>query len=314
MSIGKEILVTGAAGFIGANLVRRLLKEDYIVHAITSKGGNLWRLKNVEKKIVIHEGLLDDLKKIKQLFRKITPYAVFHLATYGSYPFQQDTHMMIDTNIIGTLNLLESLKEVNYKQLVVTGSSSEYGKKEKPMKESDLLAPNNYYAVTKAAQTHLCQVYAQSNRKPLVIFRLFNVYGPYEEKGRLVRSVIESALAKKPISLASGREARDFTYVLDVVDAFMHVLKQKQFIGEIFNIGTGIQTTIGELAKTIVYLVGQKVPIRLGAYKGREWDAFHWKADISKAKSVLGWSPKTSLNEGLRKTIEWYRENIKYQK
>lgn len=305
--IKKETIVTGAAGFIGATLVKLLLKDGYAVHAIVRKGGNLWRLKDIGNKIIIHDVGLDDLKRMKRLFKKIGPYAIFHLATYGSYPFQQDTRMMIDTNITGTWNLLECLKDVEYKQLVVAGSSSEYGKKDGPMKESDLLTPNNYYAVTKAAQTHLCQVFAKSNHKPLLIFRLFNVYGPYEEKGRLVRSVIESVLRNKPVLLASGREARDFIYVEDVVDAFMHALKKKQFIGEIFNIGTGAQTTVGQLAEIVVGISGKKTPIRFNAYEGRPWDTLHWSADTSKTREVLGWNYKISPEEGIKKTIDWYK-------
>lgn len=303
----KVVVVSGANGFIGSALVRKLIEKKFNVHALVSSKSSLSRLKDVEGEISIHRGLLENKKNLSSFMTTIKPYGIFHLATYGSYPFQQDIHKMINTNIIGTLNFLESLKEVKYKQLVVAGSSSEYGKKDGLMKESDLLMPNNYYAATKVNQTHLCQVYSQASHKPLVILRLFNVYGPYEEKGRLVRSVIDSALAKKPILLASGSEARDLVYVEDVVDVFMHILKQRQFFGEIFNIGTGRQTTIKELAQTVVRLTKSKSEIKLNTYKGRPWDSNHWQADMRKTKTVLNWSPKFTLRQGLQKTIRWYK-------
>ncbi len=303
----KTIVITGAGGFVGANLTRRLLKSQARIHIITRKNGNLWRLSGVLNKLTVHEGLLEDKKKLTSLFKRIKPYGVYHLATYGAYHTQEDPRKMVDVNIHGTLNLLESLKDIPYHQLVVTGSSSEYGKKEKPMNESDYLEPNSYYGAMKASQTYLCQTFAKTTKHPLIIFRLFSVYGPYEEKGRLVRSVIETALQKKPILLATGKEARDFIYVDDVVDAFIHALQRKVAAGEVFNIGTGKQTTIKELAEKVRSLVGVHVPIKLNVYPGRSWDTYHWKASTYKTRNKLGFRASTTLNAGLLKTIEWYK-------
>lgn len=175
----KTVVVTGGSGFVGANLVRRLVNEGFKTHVFVRKESNLWRLRDIESSLIIHEDVLTDRKRLSLLMKKIQPYAIFHLATFGAYPAQQDASKMIEINILGTLHLLESLKDSNYTQLVVTASSSEYGKKASPMNEDDFLEPNNMYAATKAGQTYIAQVFSKSNNKPLVILRLFNVYGYY---------------------------------------------------------------------------------------------------------------------------------------
>ena len=305
----KKVLVTGGSGFVGANLTRRLLAHGYEVHAIVRKGGNIWRLKGISNKINVYPGALDNLQKLERLIKKVNPRLIFHLSTYGSYPKQQNIQAMIDTNLTCTLDLLMASKEINYDRLIITGSSSEYGKKRRPMKESDIPEPNNFYAVTKVAETHLAQVFAKTYQKPVTILRLFNVYGPFEEEGRLVRSVIESALSLRPILLGSGEEARDLIYIEDVVDALLAAAKRKNIgPGEVFNIGTGVQTTILELAKQVVGLTKSSSKIKLNAYPGRPWDTKHWAADMIKTKNQLRFKARHNLLSGLTKTIEWYKK------
>lgn len=304
----KRIVVTGAGGFVGANLVRRLITDGYEVHAFVRRGGSLWRLEDVKKKLVIHEGILDDAPVLQKRLTRISPYGICHLATYGSYPKQQNHGDLIHRNITVLFNLLDVLRTLPYTHFLVAGSSSEYGKKDVAMRESDILEPNNLYAAMKAAQTHLVQVYARETGRNATILRLFSVYGYFEEEGRLVRNVIEAALKNRDIKLATGREARDFVYAEDVADAFAHALKGKPFQGEVFNIGTGRQTTIRELALLVKKLAGSTSRILPNSYPGRPWDAYHWQADMRKTRHVFGWKPSTTLSGGLRKTILWYRE------
>lgn len=307
----KTAVVIGASGFVGTALTRRLVMKGYRVHGIVRSGStSMWRLADIKKKIVVHEIGLSDVKVLHELWKKIHPDYFFHTATYGSYPNQNDGNGMIEANIAGTFNLLESIHDIPYTNFIVTGSSSEYGKKMKPMNEKDLLEPNNFYAATKAAQTHLCVTYAKVYNKPVTILRLFNVYGPGEEKGRLVRSVIESVLSNVPVKLATGNEARDLIYVDDVADACLVAAGKKGYEGEIFNIGTGIQTTIHDLARLVVRLTRKKVPILLRAYPGRVWDTKYWKADTRKTKKMLKWRAKHSLEQGIKKTIAWYSKQL----
>jgi polyisoprenyl-phosphate glycosyltransferase len=307
----SKVFVTGAAGFVGANLIHRLINENYDVHIAVRNGGSLWRLSDVIKKIHIHEGILNQKTKLHQTLKKIQPVGIFHLAAYGSYPKQSDNELMISTNITGLLNLLEACREIKYHRFAIAGSSSEYGKKIHPMKESDYTEPNNMYAVTKVSATNLAVYFGKTFHKPVNILRLFSVYGYLEEEGRLVRSVIQQALNNQPIKLATGKEARDFIFVEDIATAFLHTLKVKRSLeGEIFNLGTGIETTVLKLAKRIIYLTGSKSKICLNTYVGRPWDTFHWKADINKTRRILGFTASTKLDDGLKKTIQWYKDRI----
>lgn len=304
----KRVVITGGAGFVGANLARKLLKK-YDVHLITREKSNLWRLTDSIDSVTVHPIGLHNVNALEQLFLRIKPEYILHTATYGAYPTQQNTDELFEVNIKGVLNVLTALSDISYSRCIIFGSSSEYGKKEKPMRETDILDPNNMYAVTKATQTHLARYYALVHQKPISIFRLFNVYGPYEEKGRLVRNVIEASLTGNTIKLATGKEARDFIYVDDIAAACEKAFTSTLSPGEILNIGTGVQTSIYQLAKLVVKLTRSTSVIERGAYQGRPWDSFHWKAVMKKTDTLLHWQSFTTLEAGLLKTIAWYKQN-----
>jgi nucleoside-diphosphate-sugar epimerase len=310
--MSDTVVVTGGAGFIGAHLTRKLIALHAKVHIITRPGGSLWRLNELQKQINVHPVGLSDEKRLRGLIRRIQPQYVFHVAAYGSYPTQRDAETMVQTNVVGTLRLLRSVRNAPVRRVVVVGSSSEYGKKDTAMKESDTLVPNNLYAATKAAATHIALAYAAMYAMPIKVLRLFNVYGPYEEKGRLVRSVIESVLSGKAIRLATGKEARDFIHTDDVVDAMLTAAKSTKGNGGIFNVGTGVETTIADLARMVITTTGTRVPIRLNVYPGRPWDTLHWRADMRKTRAILGWKPRIPLAQGLKETISWYKKETKY--
>jgi nucleoside-diphosphate-sugar epimerase len=304
-----KIFITGAAGFVGANIVHQLISDGYDVHIAVRNGGSLWRLDDVLSKITVHEGILTDKKKLSAVLEKINPMGIFHLAAYGSYPKQTDRDLMILTNITGLNNLLEASQNIPYRRFVVSGSSSEYGKKIRPMGETDLPEPNNMYAVTKLAAANLAQYFGRTFHKPVNVFRLFNVYGYYEEEGRLVRTVIESASKNEPVKLATGKEARDFIFTGDVARGFIRLLKVSQPLeGEIFNLGTGVQTTVKSLVKKILKITKSRSEIILNAYTGRSWDTNHWCADTRKTADLLDFRSAVTLDEGLKMTVEWYRE------
>lgn len=310
-----SVLLTGGAGFIGANLVNKLLELGCKnINLIVRKTTDLKRLKNILPKINLFYSDLLDVNKLKTIINKINPSIIFHLATYSAYRDQAAISEMIEANIKGTLNLLMSLKDINYKIFINTGSSSEYGLKEKPMSEEDLLKPISFYATTKASATLLCQVFASEYRRPIVTLRPFSVYGPYEEEKRFVPTIIRSIIGNKPIKLTLGKQRRDFIYIQDAVDIYIKTMLYGQKLsGQILNMGTGIEYTNDEVVQVFFKITGKRVKIEKGAFPNRIWDTSHWVANMTKTKKLLKWSPSFTLEEGLRKTYQWFCENEQIQ-
>lgn len=304
----KKVLVTGGAGFIGANLIRKLLKLNYNINLILKESSDLWRIKDILNKVKIYHTDLLKKKKLVEIVSKINPKFIIHLATYSSYRKQTDVEEMIDINVKGTLNLLLASKNIDYKIFINTGSSSEYGIKNKPMNENNYLEPISFYAATKASTTFLCQVFAKEYEKPIITLRPFSIYGPYEEKTRFVPTIIRAIIENKPIKITPGNQRRDFIYVQDIVDIYIKSLSYgKKLSGQILNVGTGIEYTNDEVVQSLFKITGKKVEIEKGAYPPRLWDAPHWIADISKTKKILNWKPQNTLLEGLKKTYDWYK-------
>jgi len=169
---------------------------------------------------------------------------------------------MIETNVRGTLNLLMASKNINYKMFINTGSSSEYGIKNKPMNEEDHLEPISFYAATKASTTFLCQVFAKEYQKPIATLRPFSVFGPYEEESRFIPTIIRAVIKNKPIKLTQGNQRRDFIYIDDIVDIYIKTLSHgKKLSRQILNMGTGTEHTNDEVVKMLFEITGKKVTI-----------------------------------------------------
>lgn len=307
---GKSFLITGATGFIGANLTRHLVGGDAKVHILTRQESNKWRIQDIIHKVSEHQVDLLDYERLRKIVFTIKPNIIFHCAAYGGYPFQQEVNKIMETNILGTLNLLNALSAVGHECFVNTGSSSEYGLKSKPMSEEDLLEPINAYGVSKAAVTLFCQSLARSQKRPIVTLRLFSPYGPYEEPTRLIPSVITACLLEKNPEVTSGEAFRDFVFIEDVIDLFMKVVVSPQ-LGQVVNVGSGKQHSVREVVEKIIRLSGVKVQPRWGTVPPRPFEPRLWVADASKAKRLFNWVPQFSLDEGLSQTISWYKDRFK---
>lgn len=307
-----KAFITGISGFVGAGLARQLLEAGYEVHGLVRESSNLWRLEGVKNSLNLHEGDLCDKDAVMRALQIAKPDVVFHLGVYGAYAIQKDKAKILQTSILSTLALLEAAREVGVNMFVNTGSSSEYGTKDHPMREDERVDPNSYYAVGKAAQTLLCQHFANEEKLPIVTLRLFSVYGPYEEPGRLVPTVILNAMQNKDISLADLRIARDFVYLDDVVDSYIIAAKRPDLSGQVFNIGTGIQSTLKELADSVIAQARSNSKVVAGGYEKRNFDTLTWVADTEKTKKLLGFSSRNDLTAGLKKSIVWFQEHADY--
>lgn len=309
-SANKKIVITGGGGFIGANLIRKLLKLDYQVYVIWKKSSNSSRLFDVKDKISLNEVDIFDKKKLTNFIKKIRPFAIIHLATHTSYRNQQDLEQIYKTALTGTLNLLLASKDVDYKIFINTGSSSEYGFKNKPMKETDFLEPVSFYAASKAGQSLLCQTFSYHFKKPIITIRPFSVYGPFEQKDRFIPTIVRSVINKKTIKLTPGKQRRDFIFIDDLVDTYIKAIKKADKLsGKILNVGTGIEYTNDEIVNLLFKVTKQKVKLDKGAYPTRIWDNPHWVADIKNTRKLLNWKPKYTLEKGLKTTYDWFLKN-----
>lgn len=308
----KKYLITGASGFIGSVLLRKLLDNKEDVYIILRKQSNTWRINDLLDKVTVSYSDLSDVSELTQIIKEIKPNIIFHLATNGAYSYQKNANQIIHTNILGTWNLLQACNNINYELFINTGSSSEYGFKKFAMREIDSLEPTSYYAVTKCAQTLLCSHIAKQEKKPIVTIRPFAVYGPYEESKRFVPTLMKALLFNKKMDLVSPETARDFIYIDDIVDAYLKINELKNNPGEYFNIGSGLQSTIKDVVETAIKVTGKNIKLKWGSMKNRNWDTNNWVADISKARQLLKWTPKTNLEQGIKLTWKWFQKNHKF--
>lgn len=311
----KKVLITGATGFVGANVLRYLVKEGkFDVHIITKETSNKWRIKDVLTNVSEHQVDLIDYEKLKEIAVKISPDYIFHLAMYGGYStVEKDDNKILNTNIIGTYNLLKATMEIPYKCFINTGTISEYGAKSAAMKETDCLEPNTLYGVSKAASTMLCQQVAKEYKKPITTLRLFSVYGYYEykERFRLIPDVILHCLKNKDLNLSAGNQKRDFIFIEDVIKAYIKAANNPNKKGLVLNVGTGVDNTIRDVAERIVSKLNSRIKLNYDAKKSEVFEnSVSCKADISEIKSVLDWKPDFDLDKGLERTISWFKSNL----
>ena len=305
---GRKALVTGGTGFVGANLVRRLLGDGADVHLLVRPGHRRWRLEEVEGRIRLHEVRLSDPAGLLRVLSAVRPAWVFHLAVHGGYPEQTDRRQILETNVVGLVNLVEACAAAGVEALVNTGSSSEYGLVDHPPAETERLEPNSDYAVTKAFGSQFCRFLAIRDRLPVVTLRLYSVYGPWEEPTRFVPTLAARGLAGELPPLVDPRTARDFVFVEDVCEAYVRAARAaERERGAIFNVGSGVQTTIADAVETARRVLDLAAEPAWGSYPARSWDTATWVADVRAIRRALGWTATHSFEEGFRKTVAWLR-------
>ncbi|MBI5279623.1 MAG: NAD-dependent epimerase/dehydratase family protein [Burkholderiales bacterium] len=299
------ILVTGASGFVGANLFRHIAAVRDDVYAVVLHRKN-WRLADTSDEQVIACDL-NDSAAAKNLVDSVAPQTVLDCAAYGAYSFEQDPGLIHQTNYQSTVTLVNLLAARPFSALVHAGSSSEYGENCSAPREDVVCEPNSHYALSKLAATNFLRYMGRSRSFPCATLRLYSVYGPLEDTSRLVPNLLRKALRGQLPPLVDARTSRDFVHVDDVCAAFIAAAVQMRpgIYGEVFNIGSGTETTIGELAETVRRLFGVSEEPRFGTMEGRAWDLPGWYADPRKAREVLGWSAQVGLEEGLRATSQW---------
>ncbi|OGY63901.1 MAG: hypothetical protein A3E64_01965 [Candidatus Harrisonbacteria bacterium RIFCSPHIGHO2_12_FULL_48_16] len=310
---GKKILVTGGAGFLGSHLVDSLLKKGAKVVVLddlsTGKRSNLNdALKNSRFKFI--KGDVNDAKALGLIFKSFRPDYAFQYAAVVGVDRTQKKPLIVLNDLYGIANFFALAKKYGVKKTVFASSSEVYGEPIKmPNREDDPLNPKTTYGVVKAVGEEFVKVY-NSIGMPGVALRFFNVYGPRQDassEGFVVGKFIMQALAgKRPTVFGDGLQTRDFVYVDDNVEAVIRSLMSSKTNGEVINIVRGKPCTIEELAESVVAIVDKNLkPIHVAPRVAGEIRYRH--ADGSKMKKLINFSPKIELNEGLLKTIEWYR-------
>ena len=306
----KRVVITGASGFVGANLARRLLRDGHEVNLLLRPGFQPWRIREIQKDVRLHLVQLHDAGAVDKALGEIRPNWIFHLAAHGAYSWQNDLPQMVQTNIIGTMNLVQASLHINVEAFVNTGSSSEYGLKDHPPSETEFLEPNSDYAVTKASATLFCRYTAQRERVHIPTLRLYSVYGPYEEPNRLVPQLILRGLQKQLPPLVDPDTVRDFTHVDDVVDAYLAAVHRSgQEWGAVYNVGTGIQTSLQQAVDIVRQAMDIAAEPQWGSMSSRIWDTRCWVADNRAIRRALGWQPRHAFKDGFRQTCAWFQDN-----
>ena len=295
-------------------MARRLLKEGHEVHiSIRENGVGIWRIKDIIPQLTIHILDITNYGAVCRTMKSVSPESIIHMATYGAYPRSQtDFDTIFQTNMIGTINLVRACDNIKYETFINTSSSSEYGLVHKQMSETDVPAPVNYYGATKAAAAMYCQTHTRITSKPIINTRLFSVYGPYEEPGRLVPFTVSKCLLNKPLDLSSGTQFRDFIYTEDIENAYLELMKRPDLKGEAINLGGGHRYTVRDMVEAIMKETKTSALPNWGARESGEKAEFDWVSDTRKADRLLRWRPKHSLEMGVKKTVDWMRKNLIY--
>ncbi|HEY2284021.1 MAG TPA: NAD-dependent epimerase/dehydratase family protein [Solirubrobacteraceae bacterium] len=301
-------LVTGAEGFLGANLVRHLISAGHEVIALSRPGGTSWRLDEISTEVRILELDLRETSAIERLLTATRPQWVFHLAAHGAYSWQTDIAAMIGVNIAATAALLAAASDIDVQAFVNVGSSSEYGLKAHAPREDEWLEPNSHYAVTKAAGSHLTAL-AAADGLPAVTLRLYSIYGPWEDPGRLMPALVREATRGKLPSLVGPETARDFVYVEDCCDALLRAAMSGAGggPGATLNIGSGSQTRLWELVELAREALGVTALPEWSTMERRGWDTSVWVSDPHAAFEHLGWRASIPLEDGLVRMAAWLR-------
>jgi len=308
----SKIVITGASGFVGANLAQNLSKTKHQIHIFTRKNSKLWRLEDIKTKLNIHKVTLDNSKALKKKLLEIEPKFVFHCATYGVLPSQTNFSKLIKTNLIGTYNLLQALEECNkLSKLVNLDSSFVYGKKNNSIKENQIADPITLYGIVKLSQTNLVRYYSVKRKIPSITMRLFTPFGRFDQPGRLITDIMKSLITKKPLTLFSPYSKRDFIHINDVINALVLASNSPFKNGEIFNVGSGKYYSVKEFVTLASKVTKTKINVNW-KNKQREFDKLggNGYANTRKISENLGWRPKITIQEGLLESYKWYKKNI----
>ncbi len=313
---GRKALVTGAGGFIGSHLVERLVELGANVRALvryTSTGHAGWLDSSpVRSDVDVVLGDIRDFDSVQGAMRDRD--TVFHLAALIGIPYSyRAAQSYVRTNIEGTLNVLQASRDLATERVVCTSTSEVYGNaRYVPINEEHPLQGQSPYSASKIGADKIAESYYLSFGLPVSIVRPFNTYGPRQSTRAVIPTIITQALSGSEVRVGSLSPTRDFNYVTDTVEGFLGAASAPQAIGKTINFGSGVEISIGDLAKQIGHLVGKDLTLVSEEQRVRpdNSEVDRLCADSSLAQQLLGWQSRVSIEQGLRQTIAWMEENL----
>lgn len=305
IDLTKRIFITGATGFVGASLLHRLISMWATdIHILIREWSNTSRIDTILDTVKVHSFSLENREVTLKNITEICPQIIFHLAAAGTavgrVPLSIDE--LIHTNTLGSIHLIDAAVAIGCECFINTGSSSEYGQKDRPMSESDIPEPNNFYGISKTATTHYASFIGKSKNFPIVTYRLFSVYWPLEDPTKLISVLITNYENQVSPRLSNPDSVRDFIYIDDVVDCYLEADKVLPFPGSIINIGSGIQVSIWEVVRIIKSILGSSIDPIYWQEKMNQSEPNCWVANNNKMKTIFQISPM-NMKDGLLKMM-----------
>jgi len=311
-----KCLITGAAGFIGSHLVELCLKNDFQVKAFVHYNSrNSWGwLENLGciEDVEIISGDIRDYDSVYSAIKGCD--TVFHLAALIGIPYSYISPLAyIRTNVEGTYNVLQSAKELDIENIIITSTSETYGTAQYvPIDEKHPSVGQSPYSATKIGADQLALSYHKSFKLPVKIIRPFNTYGPRQSARAVIPTIISQLLNGAQLKLGNIHPTRDFTYVKDTAAAFIEICRSNEVIGQVMNVGMNSEISIGDLAALIGKLTGAEIDLRADPQRIRpdNSEVERLWCDNSKILSLTTWKPKYTIESGLRETIDWIKDNL----
>lgn len=315
---GRKVLVTGSCGFIGSHLVERLVELEARVRAFVYYNSfNRWGWLDIlpdetVRQVEVITGDIRDFNCVRTAMDKVE--VVFHLAALIGIPYSYIApESYVDTNVKGTLNVLQAARDAVVSKVIHTSTSEVYGTaKYVPIDEEHPLQAQSPYSATKIAADKLAESFHASYDLPIAICRPFNTYGPRQSARAIIPTIISQMIIQKGrIQLGNTDTTRDFNYVTDIVEGFIKIAESEKTIGEVVNIGFGSEISIGRLAQKIAGLCGFELEIvnDIKRIRPPSSEVHRLCANNDKAKDLVGWEPEVDIDKGLVRTTEWFKTN-----
>ena len=319
----KTIIITGANGFIGSNLTRLLLENGYDIHITVRRSSDLWRIEDIMSEVNPFYVAKSSKEEFSDIFRSVKPDFLINAIGADQRKNIRDESSTWLGNFHSLINITAAMKNTPDTFLIQLGSSFEYGKstlKNNPLNEDSACVPVSEYGITKLLATEYLKYLGINRILRSACVRIFNVYGQYESPERLIPDIVLKTLSGSKVVLKNPKVSRDFIHITDVVEAIRLIMTSEDHIGEnkfeILNLGSGMAHTVEEVANYIRDITGSKLSIEVSPSDIRPENSYPGPiADIGKAKSELRWEPRLTLVEGLKMTVNWFKQHIQlYQK